>query len=305
MATKTSLLGLTKPAYTEAADIAVLNTNFDLIDKAVGQGARGANLLDNSDFRNPINQRGNTSYSGARVYCIDRWMIGSSATTNTCTVTSAGISFSTAGKSCDFEQLLEHYSSMAGGRYTIAYKDSDGVVYCLPFTMGNCGGSKLGKFEFYSLPARHILFRLPAEVSATMVWAALYEGEYTADTLPAYVYKGYAAELAECQRYYRQSYTGNCSAYGCLSFIAPTIGQSVPAVHWDMGMRTAPTVTIKSWGDITENAVRDWSGSKDIAINGVAYPDGRGFSVSTYKDGSMVLTPGKVYAFHYTASADL
>ena len=55
MATKTSLLGLTKPAYTDAADIAVLNTNFDLIDKAVGNGARGANLFVNSNFANPVN----------------------------------------------------------------------------------------------------------------------------------------------------------------------------------------------------------------------------------------------------------
>ena len=33
-------------------------------------------------------------------------------------------------------------------------------------------------------------------------WAALYEGEYTAETLPEYQPKGYGAELAECQRYY-------------------------------------------------------------------------------------------------------
>lgn len=33
-------------------------------------------------------------------------------------------------------------------------------------------------------------------------WAALYEGEYTADTLPEYQPKWYGAELAECQRYY-------------------------------------------------------------------------------------------------------
>ena len=31
------------------------------------------------------------------------------------------------------------------------------------------------------------------------VWAALYEGSYTADTLPPYVPKGYAAELAQCR----------------------------------------------------------------------------------------------------------
>jgi hypothetical protein len=39
--------------------------------------------------------------------------------------------------------------------------------------------------------------------SIDMEWCALYEGEYTAETLPEYQPKGYAAELAECQRYYR------------------------------------------------------------------------------------------------------
>jgi hypothetical protein len=32
---------------------------------------------------------------------------------------------------------------------------------------------------------------------------ALYEGEYTIETLPPYIPKGYAAELAECQRYFQ------------------------------------------------------------------------------------------------------
>ena len=38
----------------------------------------------------------------------------------------------------------------------------------------------------------------------TIKWAALYEGSYTADTLPPYVPKGYAAEFAECRRYYKR-----------------------------------------------------------------------------------------------------
>ena len=37
---------------------------------------------------------------------------------------------------------------------------------------------------------------------ASIEWAALYEGEYTVETLPPYVSKGYGAELAECQRYF-------------------------------------------------------------------------------------------------------
>ena len=36
----------------------------------------------------------------------------------------------------------------------------------------------------------------------TLQWMALYEGEYTAETLPEYHPKGYAHELLECQRYY-------------------------------------------------------------------------------------------------------
>ena len=50
--------------------------------------------------------------------------------------------------------------------------------------------------------------------SAVFKWAALYEGSYTADTLPDYVPKGYAAELAECQRYYQQYNTNEMSAVG-------------------------------------------------------------------------------------------
>ena len=44
-----------------------------------------------------------------------------------------------------------------------------------------------------------ILLRTKAENDyMRCYWAALYEGEYTANTLPPYVPKGYAAELAAC-----------------------------------------------------------------------------------------------------------
>ena len=51
MATKTSLLELTKPAASESADISVLNNNFDLIDaflKSSGIGAK-ENVIDSLD----------------------------------------------------------------------------------------------------------------------------------------------------------------------------------------------------------------------------------------------------------------
>ena len=53
MASTTSLLGLTKPAVSEPADIAVLNNNFDLIDAffrqhGVGKNATAVDTLDNA-----------------------------------------------------------------------------------------------------------------------------------------------------------------------------------------------------------------------------------------------------------------
>ena len=324
MATKTSLLGLTKPAYTEAADIAVLNTNFDLIDKAVGNGRYVRQELDNSWFVDPINQRGHTgTYEGVENYTtfvLDRWKTWSTGCSYTIASTGLQITNKNTSSTAGPWEVLPNPERMKGKAYTLAVGYGGGNVVCGSVTVPsgsvtadnyvtavNAAGAIPGlRLVIYAKDQRvEFQIMVVAGQTITVEWAALYEGAYTAETLPAYVYKGYAAELAECQRYYRQSYTGDCSAYGCLSFIAPTIGQSVPAVHWDMGMRTAPTVTIKSWGDVKENAVRDWAASKDIAISGVMYPDGHGFSVSTYNDGSMVLTPGKVYAFHYTASADL
>ena len=35
------------------------------------------NLLDNSDFRNPVNQRGQTTYNAKWQYTIDRWIVAS------------------------------------------------------------------------------------------------------------------------------------------------------------------------------------------------------------------------------------
>lgn len=73
--------------------------------------------------------------------------------------------------------------------------------------------------------------------AAVVRWAALYEGEYTAETLPPYVPKGYAAELAECLRYYRkikgdtQTFTGYSSGGWSYAFIPL------------QAMRIAPTVT--------------------------------------------------------------
>ena len=73
--------------------------------------------------------------------------------------------------------------------------------------------------------------------AAVVRWAALYEGEYTAETLPPYVPKGYAAELAECLRYYRKIKSNN------ETFSGYATGGVAYAFIPLQTMRIAPTVT--------------------------------------------------------------
>ena len=74
--------------------------------------------------------------------------------------------------------------------------------------------------------------------AAVVRWAALYEGEYTAETLPPYVPKGYAAELAECLRYYRKIKANNETFAGYA-----TNGVAYAFIALTQTMRIAPTVT--------------------------------------------------------------
>ena len=59
---------------------------------------------------------------------------------------------------------------------------------------------------------RFAFFGTSAGDSIEVEWAALYEGEYTVETLPEYQPKGYGAELLECQRYYQIRSTNNIAA---------------------------------------------------------------------------------------------
>lgn len=228
MATKTSLLGLTKPAYTEAADIAVLNTNFDLIDKAVGQGARVWNLLDNSWFGIPIAQAGQNGLHGTSKYVCDRWISWNADATfsNGCITPGSPI-----------DQRLDPNRISLNRTYTAAICLEDGTIRAGSGTFASGIGSyNLG---IYCPPVTANPY-VRLNTNTTIKWAALYEGAYTAETLPAYVYKGYAAELLECQRYYikiaAQPVSGWCYNWGRATMFVP-----LPVT-----MRTAPTVNLTS-----------------------------------------------------------
>lgn len=256
------------------------------------------NLLDNSDFRNPVNQRGKTSYTGASVYSIDRWKIGNTAVVGTCTLCATGISLvPNEGEFCDLVQNLEGYISMKGRPYTIVYQDSNGNVYSAPFTMGHNYGILLGELEFFSLDDMNVMFRTPVNVAVTIVWAALYEGEYAVDTIPPYQPKGYGVEFLECMRYYYRNWNGQMSPSTIANLYCP-LNARTTSVTFPVPMRVTPTITL--YNPVTEHSgcITDWSTDVDVSAV-VVYSNEHHFILG----GSM--TAGQLLAYNYEASADL
>ena len=208
-------------------------------------GACVYNLLDNSDFVHPINQRGETSKQASWVYWIDRWLSDTEKTV--AQLTSSGIRLpATAEKNLRILQRVPLERIKKGQSYTIAAYDASGNVFCVS---GVFDGEQLtgdassgGKYWLSLNKGDNLTYWyciLDAYADITVKCTALYEGEYTAETLPPYVPKGYAAELAECLRYYRkikadtQTFVGYAASGNAYAFIP--LAQA---------MRIAPTVTV-------------------------------------------------------------
>ena len=227
----TSVLGLKTFAASDPVDYNEINDNYNKIDTGVKtalQGRSAHNWMDNSDFK--INQRGSTSYT-ANGYTVDRWAISKWSNDSSVSINlsvnnngvslTGGVSSASTPSSCYIYQRID-CARLAGKTLTAA-------VY-----IGSLSGSGTGIIGAYNGQAyikgaklkaglNYISFDVPESATVLMImigndasiggqgaitasisWAALYEGSYDADTIPAYQPKGHAAELAECQMYYRK-----------------------------------------------------------------------------------------------------
>ena len=185
-------------------------------------GACVYNLLDNSDFVHPIAQAGVNGAHGATGYAVDRWNRTSGATVSQAADGLKIVSDKT-NWTAGIQQRIE--AKRFADVMTFAVR---GVfpVACRLFVYIGSGTTNFGTAYFQGDAAeRTLVLKLTKPdgltgdevvnvyispdtestgTAAVVRWAALYEGEYTAETLPPYVPKGYAAELAECLRYYRK-----------------------------------------------------------------------------------------------------
>ena len=185
-------------------------------------GACVYNLLDNSDFVHPVAQAGVNGAHGATGYAVDRWMRTSGATVSQAADGLKIVSDKTSW-TAGIQQRIE--AKRFADVMTFAVR---GVfpVACRLFVYIGSGTTNFGTAYFQGDAAeRTLVLKLTKPdgltgdevvnvyispdtgstgTAAVVRWAALYEGEYTAETLPPYVPKEYAAELAECLRYYRK-----------------------------------------------------------------------------------------------------
>lgn len=143
-------------------------------------------LLDNSDFTRFIAQSGIGGGHGSNAYAGDRWILVSGTVSGE--KNASGNGYSNIVLNGTIKQIVPDAPDVAtpsigmiSGTAQINY--ANGAV-----TITSSGG--------------------------TIAWAALYEGSYTADTLPQYVPKGYAAEFEECRRYYKRFTSPYASIFG-------------------------------------------------------------------------------------------
>ena len=207
-------------ATKDYVDTEVSNVEIDLSPYAtkdyVEKKVSAYNLLDNSDFRNPIAQAELNGKHGTTRYICDRWLGGNI----TAEQHEGYLRISTTTRGNQIRQNLS--AALQGKEITVAckavanktfyiglYYDANGTTQSIAYSSTSGVNGVVCKTGTVPANATNLRFNIyPAYVDgggyADIYWAALYEGEYTAETLPPYVPKGYAVELAECQRYYQK-----------------------------------------------------------------------------------------------------
>lgn len=213
------------------------------------QAVHAHSLLDNGNFQ--INQFGKTSYvysdySNAH-YTVDRWKAGKGITVD---VITGGIRLTNASttETYAFNQYFsEDRSPDEGTVYTFAVQETSGTLHVgsavFPAAgayevVFNTGTGITGRLS-YNDNKKQALLRLDAGVTIELAWAAVYEGEYTAETLPKYIPKSYLEELERCYRHMWIT-SGKHSAFG---YVANSNGRVFVVFNTPVPMRTTPTIT--------------------------------------------------------------
>lgn len=183
------------------------------------------NLLDNWYLGKPVNQRGQTGYTGAYVYTIDRWV-----TQNTVTVVDSGIAVkrtgsahaelflqplddalvkAIAGKTVTYSALTTNgmfsKTYLCNSDASVVWDTDDAVQGDLSMDIyGNASGLKCLRFYSAVIGTEATIIAVKLELGPQQTLAHQENGEWVLNEIPKF-----GAQLAECQRYYRPLFTPN------------------------------------------------------------------------------------------------
>lgn len=165
------------------------------------------NLLHNWDFRNPVNQRGQSTYNPSYNYSVDRWI----SSDTSITVNSASITLTRTGSTNHFFlQRIENSSSLLAQKTLTFSIEIDGMIYSGTGVFPNTGSSVdvysgsnvILKFSNISVTDCGVVIFIPIQGdSVTITRTKLEFGSLS--TLENDPPADYGEQLALCQRYYQ------------------------------------------------------------------------------------------------------
>lgn len=223
------------------------------------------NYLDNSNFQ--IAQAGYGGTHGTQSYAADRWILSSGS-----------VSY-TAGEGLTLNGTIVQKLEKA------------------PSDMSAFVGTATGNASIsYDALAKEVSITSSGGV---LKWAALYDGEYTAENMPKYQPKGYAAELLECMRYYYRNWNGEMKDELYDTAYCPFSAMGIP-ISFPIPMRSKPKVTLYDPNTGAADKVGDaYLNKGPYEINSISS------TKRNFRFVSAAVSGGTTCAYYYEASADL
>ena len=224
------IVTITNPLTGQPAQVDQLDHTAQQIDDGlnIARGVSNPNLLDNWYFGNPVNQRGQTSYTGTG-YGIDRWYCESpngGVTVNNGSVTFLPGTYFQKGEAIQYELLK-------GKTLTLSLLDAENHLYYGTGTYGSIANIPIGRsgwfmsMTYFSAQNNHI-FRFTngnSEDSKNIVAVKLEQGDrqtlahkdengvWVLNEIP-----DYGEQLARCQRYFQTFATESLRPTNALDF---------------------------------------------------------------------------------------